>query len=90
MENSKDFGGTDSSIHSRDTSQPDDAAYKYDVENQLGHDNNGFDTATHEEAPKDPDIVDWDGPDDPANPMNWPSTKKFVAIGIVSLITMLS
>ena len=19
----------------------------------------------------DPDVVDWDGPDDPANPMNW-------------------
>ena len=39
-------------------SQPYDAAYKHDVENQLGHDNSGFDTATHEKAPKDPNIVD--------------------------------
>lgn len=90
MENSKDFGGANSSIHSKDTSQPDDAAYKHDVENQPGHDNNGVDTATHEKAPQDPNIVDWDGPDDPANPMNWSSAKKFAAIGIVSLITMLS
>jgi MFS family permease len=90
MENLKDFGGTDSSIHSKDTDQPDDAAYKHDVEKQPGHDNDVFDTATPEKASKDPNIVDWDGPDDPANPMNWPSARKFAAIGIVSLISMLS
>jgi hypothetical protein len=90
MENSKNFGGTASSIHSKDTSQPDDAAYKHDVENQSSHDNNNFDTATHEKTPKDPNIVDWDGPSDPANPTNWSSAKKFGAIGVVSLITMLS
>jgi len=89
MENSRDFGVTDSSIHSKDTSQPDDATYKHDVENQPGHDD-GFETATHEKAPKDPNIVDWDDPDDPANPMNWPAAKKFAAIGLVSLITVLS
>lgn len=28
-------------------------------------------TTTAEEEQQDPDIVDWDGPDDPANPLNW-------------------
>lgn len=30
---------------------------------------------------KDPNVVYWDGPDDPENPMNWPQWKKNVAIG---------
>lgn len=37
----------------------------------------------------DPNIVDWDGPNDPENPMNWPKFKKWMAIAIVSLITFL-
>ncbi|EOD48443.1 mfs multidrug transporter [Neofusicoccum parvum] len=39
--------------------------------------------------PVDPNIVDWDGPNDPENPMNWPKAKKWLAISIVSLITFL-
>jgi hypothetical protein len=38
----------------------------------------------------DQNIVDWDGPDDPENPMNWPTSKKIANIGLVSLITLLS
>lgn len=89
MENSEELGCT-APVNSKVASQPDDATYKQDVESQPGHDNNSFDTTTHEKAPKDPDIVDWDSSDDPANPMNWPSAKKVTAIGIASLITMLS
>ncbi|RPA94396.1 benomyl/methotrexate resistance protein [Choiromyces venosus 120613-1] len=37
-----------------------------------------------------PDIVDWDGPDDPENPMNWPRWRKVVAVGIVSGITFVT
>lgn len=29
------------------------------------------DTAATEEIINDPNVVDWDGPDDPANPLNW-------------------
>lgn len=29
-------------------------------------------------------IVDWDGPDDPENPMNWPSYRKWLTIGLIS------
>lgn len=35
-------------------------------------------------------VVDFDGPDDPENPMNWSSPKKTAAITVVSLMTLLS
>ncbi|KAI0911295.1 major facilitator superfamily domain-containing protein [Ustulina deusta] len=38
----------------------------------------------------DPDVVNWDGPDDPQNPMNWSTAKKGVSIAIVSTMTLLS
>lgn len=38
----------------------------------------------------DPNIVDFYGPDDPENPLNWTATKKFAAIFTVSIITFLS
>ncbi|KAI1293952.1 major facilitator superfamily domain-containing protein [Xylaria venustula] len=36
-------------------------------------------------APKDPDIVDWDGPDDPANPRNWSKARKLTNVVLVAL-----
>lgn len=39
---------------------------------------------------KDPNIVDWDGPDDPENPMNWSRRKKITAIVIVAVLAFLS
>jgi len=36
-------------------------------------------------APVDPDIVDWDGPDDPANPRNWSKAYKMINVALVSL-----
>ena len=32
-------------------------------------------------------VVDWDGPNDPQNPMNWSSTHKWAIIALVSTIT---
>lgn len=42
------------------------------------------------EKEKDPNIVDWDGPDDPENPMNWSRNKKITAIVIVAVLAFLS
>ncbi|KAK9367075.1 major facilitator superfamily domain-containing protein [Lipomyces kononenkoae] len=36
---------------------------------------------------KNPDVVGWDGPDDPENPFNWPTSKKWRITLIVSLLT---
>jgi len=38
----------------------------------------------------DPDIVDWDGPDDPEKALNWPASKKWVQIFTLSLLTLLT
>ena len=61
-----------------------------DTENQSVLQNVSHDDPNNEKAPKDPNVVDWDGPNDPANPLNWSSSKKLAAISIVSLVTMLS
>jgi hypothetical protein len=41
-------------------------------------------------APKDPNIVDFDGPDDPENPLNWSTARKTTALAIVTMMTLLS
>nr|A0A8F4PNE5.1 RecName: Full=MFS-type transporter atr4; AltName: Full=Atranorin biosynthesis cluster protein 4 [Stereocaulon alpinum]QXF68950.1 atr4 [Stereocaulon alpinum] len=38
----------------------------------------------------DPNIVDWDGPNDPSNPLNWPTWKIKTHIFLVSSITFIS
>ena len=39
---------------------------------------------------RDPDLVTWDGPDDPQNPMNWPSSTKWLNIGILSVLSIIT
>ena len=38
----------------------------------------------------DPNIVWWDGPDDPENPMNWPSWRKVLTCVIISFLTFVT
>lgn len=39
---------------------------------------------------RDRDIVDWDGPDDPENPLNWTRRKRVSHVALVSIITFIS
>jgi multidrug resistance protein len=39
---------------------------------------------------KDPNIVTWDGKDDPANPKNWPFKRKWAATFVISSFTFIS
>lgn len=41
----------------------------------------------HEE---DPDVVDWDGPNDPENPLNWPESRKRINLLLLSVLTVIS
>lgn len=41
-------------------------------------------------AEQDPDIVDFDGPNDPQNPLNWGFTKKWGMVLLISAITFLT
>jgi len=46
--------------------------------------------SSDEEEKRDPNIVDWDGPDDPENPMNWPMKKKWMNIAVLSILTIIT
>jgi hypothetical protein len=57
----------------------------------INSDDGAEDQADNEaEVENDPDIVWWDGPDDPQNPMNWRYTKKWGTVALVSAITFLT
>lgn len=38
----------------------------------------------------DPNVVDWDGPNDPENPMNWSEKKKWLNIATLSILTLVT
>ncbi|PSN60596.1 membrane transporter [Corynespora cassiicola Philippines] len=45
---------------------------------------------THPQEQPDPNVVDWDGPDDPENPQNWPESKKWGMIGALAAVTLVT
>jgi hypothetical protein len=91
MDGSNELGGTATPASAKDTSQPDDHSCQDDVEKQsIQPDNIPPNTVSHEKSAADPNIVNWDGPDDPENPMNWSLAKKMASIGIVSVLAFLS
>ena len=47
------------------------------------------DTSNETEEAADPNIVWWDGDDDPANPLNWPAWSKWMNVGIVAMMTFI-
>lgn len=47
-------------------------------------------TNQKDDTPRDPNIVDWDGPDDPENPLNWTAKRKVTATVSIALITLLT
>ncbi|KAG8894101.1 hypothetical protein FRB99_001520, partial [Tulasnella sp. 403] len=44
----------------------------------------------HEQTGTDPNVITWDGPDDPCNPKNWTKKRKWLATSIVSCFTFMS
>ena len=47
-------------------------------------------TTAEEQEPAEPNIVDWSGPDDPENPMNFTATVKWGNIAVLSAMTFLT
>ena len=87
MDAKKETKSTDS-VYSQDTVQANHATFNQDIEGPGGIARDASDATKAKEM--DPNIVDWDGSDDPENPLNWPFRKKFAAIALISFITMLS
>ncbi|MCJ1441759.1 MAG: hypothetical protein MMC23_002251 [Stictis urceolatum] len=40
--------------------------------------------------PSDPNIVDWDGPDDPLKAVNWPRPRKWLIVSVLSFLTFVT
>lgn len=38
----------------------------------------------------DATIVDWDGPEDPKNPKNWPESEKWLNVVLISVLTLVT
>lgn len=73
------------------------AANAQDHEKSLNHDpEKGLPEATAEtsnektQEEKDPNIIDWNGPDDPDKPINWPTKKKWPNVAVISALTFLT
>jgi len=65
------------------------ATMEKDVEK--GEDHISLSSADNSAAAElDPNIVDFDGPDDPENPLNWSYNKKWGMVSLVSAITFLT
>ena len=47
-----------------------------------------FPTQTKDQG--DANLVGWEGPDDPANPYNWPTWRKVVNGGLISLLALVT
>lgn len=64
-----------------------------DEENQLPHDDTDVESAqnqpvTEKPTEKDPNLVEWSGPEDPENPQNFSRTRKWIITVFMSLMTM--
>jgi hypothetical protein len=73
-----------SSLGSHRSNTQANAAPDVDIEKDAGK------TTTAEEEPQDPNIVTWDGPDDPADPLNWNNSLKVINVGLVSGICLVT
>lgn len=65
-------------------SNADNLASRLDLEKQQPNNEQGSGHAT-----KDPNLIDWDGPDDAENPKNWPLSKKWaitVSMGTMTFV----
>lgn len=87
MDFSKETASSISSKASQNVGPLGSDPYNHDSEKQ---DTKIMTLAPNEKAPKDPNIVDWDGENDLANPMNWSTARKVASLGLGALITLLS
>jgi hypothetical protein len=47
-------------------------------------------SSSDEDKPADPNLVEWDGADDPANPKNWPMKRRWRTTVLVSLFAFIA
>ncbi|MCJ1268777.1 hypothetical protein MMC22_008665 [Lobaria immixta] len=63
----------------------------YDLEdNRRSFPSGKTDMTLSADADQDPNIVTWDGPNDPANPMNWSEALKWGNVAVIAAITFIT
>lgn len=85
-------------VHSAKTANtqvsPASSDLEKEVDLEMGHPKSSSSSKTEvektEQAVPDPNIVGWDGPDDPHNPMNWSAKLKWSNVAVVSSVTFLT
>lgn len=65
-------------------------ALERDTEKGLSPASSSLAGESDQQAEQDPNIVDFDGPDDPENPLNWTFYKKWGMVLLISAITFLT
>ncbi|PYH90222.1 caffeine resistance protein 5 [Aspergillus ellipticus CBS 707.79] len=73
----------ETSLESSETIYPEKGIFNIEATSTVGSLDSGLEAGKPQG--KDGNIVDWDGPDDPQNPMNWSDARKWVVIGLISL-----
>ncbi|ROT39923.1 polyamine transporter 3 [Sodiomyces alkalinus F11] len=58
------------------------------IDNSTGDVDSG--ASTDSKVDRDPNVVAWDGPDDPENPLNWPESRKWLGLGLISAMTLVT
>ncbi|KAK3316618.1 general substrate transporter [Apodospora peruviana] len=56
----------------------------------MGNEKGTFTKDDEQPEQLDPNVVAWDGPDDPTNPMNWSMKKKWLNIAVLSILTLIT
>lgn len=73
-----------------DQNKPHDEDTKPTSANRTGPAEVDLEKAPAVEADSDPNVVDWDGPDDPGNTINFSTSSKIINVGIISALTFVT
>lgn len=80
----------DTNLSRTDTSNNLDLEKRNDDTVILGEDNPDDELTEKQRDKKDPNVIDWDGPDDPEFPRNWSSKKRWSSMAVVALMCFVS
>ena len=71
---------------------PTSSDFEQEFDLEAGHHSKDFEKKEPEthKTEVDPNLVDWDGPDDPKNPINWSEKLKWANIAVIASITFLT
>lgn len=74
------------------TGSPASSSSEKEVDLEAGHGSEHSDKKEPDtiKVGADPNIVDWDGPDDPKNPINWSEKLKWANVAVIASITFLT